>query len=518
MAKFFANVRDLGAKADGGDDTNAFSLAFAACNSEGGGTVIVPTGTYWLNASLTHDVPVKIVGEYGGTKLRSFAADGWALKVTGRPPKSWGRSLIRDILFTGGDAGNGLSVQNASGLDLEYVGFTQLKIGLLDRLSHYGMRHCCRWFDNDVAYLLSARGGTVTNPNTVMPEADDEDIDLNNANKVMSACYINSNRIALAADCSKNPETYRLRFVNGGSIESNWVGLAALGGAANRQATLRVQDAWFEGNGDLTGVPGTETLFGETLLRGDVSVLSGQVVIENSPVRRAHVAEGASLTLREADTHAGSHDDYYTIDGSLTMERCFANLLTIGDVDRLGPNLPADLILPQKPTRASAFLRSGFHGAKAPHPKVVRADDCAGAAFATGFAANGITPSFQQAGGPFGQMITVASPGGGVGVGITLPALPAERFYVVLMNVKAAATAILDVNSCDWMRNGVTIDTSWRTVCWINYVESAADASALLQLGTATTYSIAGISVAVCQHAGEVEQLIRACSLPTLLA
>ncbi|HLL66368.1 MAG TPA: glycoside hydrolase family 28 protein [Micromonosporaceae bacterium] len=72
------NVRSAGAVGDGGtDDTAAFARAISACNSAGGGTVVVPAGTYRTGAiHLKSNVNLRLDGA-----TLAFSADPLAFPV-----------------------------------------------------------------------------------------------------------------------------------------------------------------------------------------------------------------------------------------------------------------------------------------------------------------------------------------------------------------------------------------------------------------------------------------------------
>lgn len=92
-----ANVLEFGATGDGStNDHDAFNAALGALNTLGGGTLLVPTGTYILNSSLA--IPgddIQIVGQGWNTIIRSGATDIEGLiTATGRS-----RIALRNFKF-----------------------------------------------------------------------------------------------------------------------------------------------------------------------------------------------------------------------------------------------------------------------------------------------------------------------------------------------------------------------------------------------------------------------------------
>jgi len=130
-----ANVKDYGAKADGSDDSAAFTAALQAAD---GGTVFVPRGAYTIGDVSFTSHHQSIVGEGLGTYLVAKANAAFVLKMDGRTGCSV-RSLAIDgrSRASAGIRIRGLNLINGGGgstsqlNSLERVVITQCSTGLV---------------------------------------------------------------------------------------------------------------------------------------------------------------------------------------------------------------------------------------------------------------------------------------------------------------------------------------------------------------------------------------------------
>jgi hypothetical protein len=88
------SVKDFGATGDGTtNDAAALQAAIDAANAGGGGTVIVPPGTYLCGSQIVHKANVTVAGSNGATIRKGFNGNLWSIAVSG--------AEIRDITLDG---------------------------------------------------------------------------------------------------------------------------------------------------------------------------------------------------------------------------------------------------------------------------------------------------------------------------------------------------------------------------------------------------------------------------------
>lgn len=129
------DIRAYGAVGDGTtDDQPAITAALQAAHDAGGGTVVLPAGTYALDAPLTGDfAKVCLIGD--GERAATLLATGPSSVVTGR----WTQCRIENLVIdAGGHGGPGVVLD----MDKSYL------------------RHCwvCRWRESGISLNPNAIG------------------------------------------------------------------------------------------------------------------------------------------------------------------------------------------------------------------------------------------------------------------------------------------------------------------------------------------------------------------------
>jgi hypothetical protein len=436
------------------DLTGVLHGALDQIQAAGGGVLFFPRGLYPCNLVLggtTGRTRVHLKGEvYGATRLRSFAAGGWAVQDIIEDDQGWApldvlRRSISSFTFLGdGRARCGLLIASKHGTETTDLVFYECLIGLMVCDAYYGTHLRPQFRSCDVGAWFGQVSGRLTTPDVTLPPF------LASApghagNQKMLGSQFALNRVGLLALGDDGTPMLQL---DGGAFEGNELGIFVPDAATRDTARqirriwggLYIENIWFEANGD--GTPGTaqEIVNGWNGTRGDIHLGKGVIHADGLFAEQITVTAGGMLYGDNAiyNRSGGAWVFMNAPFGRVIYDRADGDA---GNLGFIGPIVRRPMPSTAKWATTAFLLPKGAFGR---HLRARIADRCDGDGFGPGISSS--TPdrwTFQVADGPIATTCwQMDAPAGTFTTLVLSHDYAASKAYVLIAAVKAISAAV----------------------------------------------------------------------------